>query len=320
MPSCIHSALLAISLATRSLRMRASSQDAEGAKDTYGLGEGKPIRDELIRWFRRQESYVLDRLRGERHYRDLLPGDVGDVPDVIPNVTGFTRDMTQAFTPVITGIWDESGKNFLAKIDFDPDEWQVSNPNTRQKIHDATFAFCHETNATTSRFLAVAIEQLKQELAVGIVDKGEGPRELTKRVQAIFDQAETWRARRIAVTENSRARHAAEEVSAEQSGVVAGWEWLVSTGACPLCHFIANEVKSVRLGQDFAVVGKSADYSRIRTPPAHPHCTCSMIAVLTPEYGGPADHQWGKTATQPDTTDYEEGGKAYQPGYQGAKT
>jgi len=312
------SALLALALSFRTLRGHGQSQDTEGAHDTYGLGDGKPIRDELIRWFRRQESYVLDRLRGERGFRDLLPGDLGDVPELIPNVNGFTRDMTQAITPILSGIWDKAGQNFFATIDFDPNEWRVSNPHTRQKIHDAAFAFCDETNATTSRFLAVALEQLKQELIAGIVEKGEGPRELTKRVQKIFDQAETWRARRIAVTENSRARHSAEETAAQQSGVVAGWEWLVSSGACPLCHYIANEVKSVRLGQDFAVVGNNPTYSRIRTPPAHPHCTCSMTAVLLPDYGGPEHHTYGTTANQPDTTDYEEGGKAYQPDYQGA--
>ena len=85
--------------------------------------------------------------------------------------------------------------------------------------------------------------------------------------------------------------------------MVAGFEWLLSGGACALCYHIAETVKQVPLGQNFAVIGHNEHYKNIRTPPLHPGCRCSQLAILTPEYGGPAEPKWGKTAVQPKVED-----------------
>ena len=66
-----------------------------------------------------------------------------------------------------------------------------------------------------------------------------------------------------------------------------------------MCYHIAETVKQVPLGQNFAVIGHNEHYKNIRTPPLHPGCRCSQLAILTPEYGGPENPQWGKTAVQP---------------------
>jgi SPP1 gp7 family putative phage head morphogenesis protein len=165
-------------------------------------------------------------------------------------------------------------------------------------IRDASLEFCKATNETTSLNLAEALKRTRQELVEGIVQRGESLERLTKRVQTIFDSAETWRARRIAATESSRAVHSAQEEAAKQSGVVAGWEWLLSDDACPLCHTVARRAKQVRLGQAFAVVGDHPVYSEIRFPPLHPSCQCTVIEVLKPEYGGPENPQWAETLQQ----------------------
>lgn len=138
-----------------------------------------------------------------------------------------------------------------------------------------------------------------------MVHEGDGLRELTKRVNSVFDQAERWRAERIAATEASRAVHAAQWQSEVESGVVAGHEWLASGDACPICQVIAQKAKRVQLGQRFAVVGDHPTYQDIRHPPAHPGCQCAMVAILTPEFGGPAQVDWKAPLIQPKPGDWD---------------
>jgi hypothetical protein len=218
---------------------------------------------------------------------------------VFPDLANYNDPMASAMTPIISAYWDEAGQTQRERIGLDPDAWQVTDPNTRGMIERAAFDFCEATNATTSRALGDALAALRREMIEGIVAQGDTPIELTRRVQSVFDAAEEWRAWRIAVTEASRAVHSAELESARQSGVVAGFEWLISGDACPLCQKVAAEAPRVRLGEAFAVVGDHPTYSTVRHPPLHPGCQCSVTEVLTPEYGGPADPQWASTLIQP---------------------
>ena len=289
----LRAAVMAMALVSRHL-VRAKEED------TFKLGDGLPIRAELIKWFRSQRQRAIEHL----HH---LPGKRADGPtELPPNLPGFEGDtpgMVEDMTPIISAVWDKAGKRFRSNIGLDPDAWKVINPHVRGKIQNATMAFCQETNATTSKLLNQALADLRAELATGIVDEGESLIELTKRVQKVFENAETWRARRIAATENSRARHEAELEAAIESEVVAGFEWLLSGGACALCYHISETVKQVPLGQNFAVIGHNEHYKNIRTPPLHPGCRCSQLAILTPEYGGPTDPKWGETAVQPKVED-----------------
>jgi hypothetical protein len=211
--------------------------------------------------------------------------------------------MASAMTPILSQYWDQGGKAVRERIGLDPDQWQVTDPNLKAKIETASLAFCQTTNQTTSLKLDVALAKLRAELVAGLVDAGDSIPQLTKRVQSVFDQATKSRARMIAATEAARAVHAAQEQSAIDSGVVVGMEWLVSGDACPLCLQIAAEVRAVPLGTRFAEVGNNPSYKDVRHPPAHPHCQCSIVEVLRPEFGGPADPKWGTPLIQPDPPD-----------------
>jgi hypothetical protein len=208
--------------------------------------------------------------------------------------------MASAMTPILSQYWDQGGKAVRERIGLDPDQWQVTDPNLKAKIEQASLAFCQATNQTTSLKLDAALAKLRAELVAGLVDGGDSIPQLTKRVQSVFDQATKSRARMIAASEAARAVHAAQEQSAIDSGVVVGMEWLVSGDACPLCLQIAAEVRMVPLGTRFAEVGNNPSYKDVRHPPAHPHCQCAMVEVLRPEFGGPAQPQWGTPLIQPD--------------------
>ena len=265
----------------------------------FKLPSGEPIRAGLLGFFRKQLKFLLGTINTI---------GAGHLPDTFPDLYHYDSPMRWHMTPILSAYWDQAGKTTMERLGVDPDAWKVTNPHTQQMIGQAAFDFCHETNATTSQQLNDALGQLRKELIEGIVEKGETLRELTKRVEKVFDAAETWRALRIAKTESARAVHAAQEQAAIDSGVVAGFKWLLSSEACPLCYHIADEVNQVPIGQAFAEVGKNPTYRAVRYPPAHPHCGCAMTEILTAEYGGPQNPKWGSTSVDPqlDHTDDEE--------------
>jgi hypothetical protein len=284
-------------MSTASVKIDRSSAE----KNTFGLPTGEPIRRELVRVFRRQRARLLEQLEPKRK------DDLGGLPPMMPAL-----DMpSEPFTPLLSTYWDRSGQSFYAKLGLDPNAWRVTNPHIALKIQHATLSFCASTNATTSKALAKALADTRSALHAGVVTRGESVPTLTKKVNAIFDAAETWRARRIAQTEASRAVHAGQEQAGRESGLVTGWEWLLSGDACPLCQTIARRAKYVQLGQPFAVIGENRSYASVQFPPGHPHCNCTMVEVLS---GGPQP-SWAATLVQPkpEAQDYPGGKLPGQP-------
>ena len=253
----------------------------------------------MVRWFREQQKAVMG----------TIEVDSAGLPDHFPVLASYDDPMSRAMTPIIAPYWQESGEKTLDRLEaatgLDLGDWTVVNPHLRSMIEQATLKFCRSTNETTSRDLRTALDDLRQSLIEGLVEKGEAPRELAKRVKEIFDGCKTWKAHQIAVTEASRAVHAAQEQAAIESGVVAGFEWILSDDACPMCQAQYTQCRRVRLGQPFAHTGGDPDYSTVRFPPLHPNDQCSVIEILLPEYGGPADPEWGETLSFPEAEEKE---------------
>jgi hypothetical protein len=268
-------------------------------RNTYKLPKGEAIRRELVKVFREQRRAIIAAVKGQKGFKADRDEGFGIGGGVVPAIDWDALilgplKMAERFVPLLSTIWDAAGMSLLARVGEDPERWDVEDPNLQRQISEAALAFCEETNATTTQQLDEALAATRRELAIA------GPVEdLTKRINAIFDGAETWRARRIATSEAARAYHAAELESAIESEVVAGFEWLLSGDACPLCLTVARRCPRVPLGQKFAVVGDHPVYAEIRFPPLHPQCQCSVKEILLPEYGGPRDVQWGQTLTQP---------------------
>lgn len=258
--------------------------------NTYGLPEGEPIIKELKRWFRRQKKAVME----------AIPKS-GPLPMHLPMLASreWVDPMAAAMVPLLARYWNESYQEGKTRLSRER-SIVVVNPHLRAQIEKQSFNFCQATNQTTSEKLEVALDKLKHEFVQGLVKKGETLLELTQRVRSVFTELTESRAARIAITETSRAVHSAQILAAQESGVVAGFEWLISVDACPLCQMIATEVKQVRIGQRFAVIGNHPEYSNIEAPPAHVNCRCSLIEVLLPEYGGPTDVEWGLTIFHPE--------------------
>lgn len=146
-------------------------------------------------------------------------------------------------------------------------------------------------------------EQLRGELSDG-VGKGEGIPQLKARVEKVFDDAQGYRAERIARTEVIRATNFATEEAYKQSEVVEAKEWLTSKDErlCPFCA--PQDGKIIGLSETFfdkgdvvsgvTEEGKSVSLtigvSNVSSPPLHPNCRCTLIPVLIKEKAQEVPH------------------------------
>jgi hypothetical protein len=257
----------------------------------HNLPLGGKLYPPIKRSFDAQARLVVDRLNAGRKSTFFTPAEL-----LGPNDPQL-RDELPRIIPVISGIWDKSGKRLYGEIGFDPERWRVTSEYLRSAIQDSAMQFAESTQATFREDLALTCEQIRQEIRDDIeasrLREGESLSQLTKRVAKYFTETNRWRARRIAQTEATRAHHLARERSAiETGGVVQGWEWVTTSQSCPLCDAVARDVNNptgkrrIRIGMPFAIRGTNPVYSTKRFPPLHPACRCTVRAVLDPIYSG----------------------------------
>lgn len=231
-----------------------------------------PMAEALQRFFRHQRKALLSKVKllDEAQTKALPMQGWFDLED-------WTKEMAAVMRPIVALYYDDSAKATTSRIGASPDLLKVVQPNLDKALEKATLLFCKETNEATSQELGEAIKSLRQSLAEGL-EAGEVQNQLMARVGEIFESAETMRSYRIAVTEASRAQHSAQEITAQESGLVQGKKWLCNEMACPKCLPLNGKV--VPLGSNFATDESQGAYSNISTPPRHPHCMCTMTEVI----------------------------------------
>lgn len=215
-----------------------------------------------------------------------IPPDFAALPADFGRLDDWDARVAQPMTPVLSMYWDEAGAAVRERMGLDPDAWQVTDPNLRAAIEGQALDFAASTNRTTSDSIEAARAKVRDALTEGLIENGEAIPQLTKRIQAIYRDLSDRRANLIAVTEASRAVHAASLMSARASGVATRKKWLLSANACPKCHEIAGRVNAEGIGLDesFATIGTNPTYMNISMPPAHPRCRCTATFVVDPKY------------------------------------
>lgn len=156
-------------------------------------------------------------------------------------------------------------------LDF---SFDLFNPRVLDAVDRATYAFCRETTETATGDLATALDELREQMRLGL-PQGEAVESLARRVRSIF--ADPMRAFRIATTEGSRAIHGGQMMAAEEAGVEEH-TWLASSDACDKCLDLDD--KTVKIGQPFYVDPKGGHYAIILHPPLHPSCFCTTTEEL----------------------------------------
>ena len=179
--------------------------------------------------------------------------------------------------PVVELQVAAEGRAVLARVGASDVVFSVRDPNVSKAIDSLVLKFGKRTNATTSKALGKALTDLRAEIRAGL-EAGEAITQLTKRGEKVFDHASTFRAKRIAMTESSRAVHLGQQLGAEKSGVVVGKAWVARTDGCPAC--MALHGRQIRRDETFEHHAEPGPYSETPFPPAHPNCRCDMIEVI----------------------------------------
>lgn len=248
------------------------------------LPDGASIAGVLRNAFEQQRKFVLDALSAyakgltdaatkDESGKPIPPVDDDGLPTRFIPLNKWDESIAHEVKPLIELIAKNEGEKVLTRLGASPDVFAVFEKNIPAAAQELTLKFCKATNATTSMQLDDALATLRQEIGEGVVE-GDSVKELTTRVNAIFDQATNERAATIAKTEASRATHNGELIGARDSGVVSGKGWLASADACDVCLGYAAK-GFIPLDATFAEVG--GEYGSIDGPPSHPKCECSLI-------------------------------------------
>src|SRR5574343_868793 len=98
--------------------------------NTYRLPQGEAIRRLLRVMFAEQRRRVLAAIqsRGRKDQAEIMPAFDFDPPLRLGQL-----DFSERFTPLISAIWDDAGRNFLARSEGDADEWRATAPNIPDK-------------------------------------------------------------------------------------------------------------------------------------------------------------------------------------------
>ena len=244
------------------------------------LPRGSALAKSLRQQFKRQEVAALKRFKAITKAWTPPPELFDDM-----NWKAFDEEMAAASAGHLAGYAtqgvDDLKRKLIARFPGEYDTWTVPPAQIQRAMDEAAFRFSTETNATTRLKLNEAMAKMRQDLAAGIVSTETSAADLTARVKGVFQDAETWRAQRIAVTESNRAIHEGQRIAAIDSGVVIGFKWLLSADACPICLDIEASQPVVDMKSPFAVQSDGV-YGIVMHPPAHPNCLLGETPVLAP--------------------------------------
>lgn len=250
---------------------------------------GKKIAKVLKKYFKVQRNQILDRVKNLKSLSEFQTKSLTDdyrrewyewadtkAWNIKVDLSNWSEPMAKELLPLVMMTGQEGILKTVERLGNPEGLAPVVEPKLKEALQKATLQFCEDTNATTSMQLEAAITKLREKLGDAI-EQGQQRNELAKTVQEVFDFADRDRALRIAVTEESRARHCAADIAAKESGLVKGTKWLISSMPCELCEPLAD--KEVPLGEPFAVDGKGP-YAKTYFPPRHPNCQCTVVEVL----------------------------------------
>lgn len=262
------------------------------------LPTGRELKRMLERFLRSLAADLLKHLKALYGRRQKLPPSDGWWQEPIDlKALGYADEMAKSVGPAISVQYEAGAREALTRIGATNAEelWSITLPQAREAAEHAAMALSDSTLATISGDLNSAMDQLRRQIAEGVVGRENTVRELTRRVRGVV--GDPYRAERIAVTESSRALHAGQKIAAKASGNVVGFRWLLSGDACPICQDIASDnPDGISLDGAFGNDGKGGAYSSIEHPPAHPNCLLGETSILVAgarkgfvgSYDGPA--------------------------------
>ena len=245
----------------------------------------------LQKYYRRQEAEILKNfdedaaelvkgvVNGKRYH---TKADAGDFISSWFDVEKWRNELSKVEEPFIRFTMFAGGSKALKKL-RDDYTFDTLNPKVMNALEKHRFGSITGITDTMSK-------RLCKSLAEGLAAK-ETSKELRSRIQNLYDDVAAYDAVRIARTETIWAWNEGAVQGYIQSGVVTYKKW-VSSGddrTCEFCPLMDGKVVGVE-GNYFdkggvPLTGKEGGslpfvYEDVGHPPLHPHCRCSIIAVV----------------------------------------
>jgi len=153
-------------------------------------------------------------------------------------------------------------------------DWALVNPHALRWAREYAGELIKEITPTIRKSLGEAIANW--------IEAGEPLPKLTKRVEAIFEDAE--RAELIATTEATNTFTAANRLVWKESGVVDEYEWRTARDetVCPMCKPLHKQRRSAKEESTYVVPSGKFEGKEIDGPgsSAHPRCRCWEAPVV----------------------------------------
>jgi SPP1 gp7 family putative phage head morphogenesis protein len=191
-----------------------------------------------------------------------------DVPKGFPHLDLDTEVQVTADTlrPAIKKIIIKQSKPAYQIIGIDRELSAAAAPVANylsKKVFRLSKDITEETNSLLGRALADGVSQ------------GESIPQLRKRVQELFTGMESYRGDRIARTETARASTFASQTAWEESGLVAGKEWLTAIDERTHEGCLAMNGVIVPLEGTF-----KTEEGPLQSPPMHVNCRCDTAPII----------------------------------------
>jgi hypothetical protein len=202
-----------------------------------------------------------------------------------------------------TAHLDPEAKRFIVSIDGeieaaglrarvstrqkDAGEWDIRNTSIYDQINRHVIKLAESTvadiKAETIEEARRVVSDIQQEVLAG-QQSGENMQKRIRRIEQFFSETSRWKARRIAVTEASRAANWGYLAATADADWIVGYEWLLSANACAQCKavgLVGGRPRRVKKGSPFGT-GMSRDefYATIMAPPLHPGCLCTLTGII----------------------------------------
>lgn len=152
--------------------------------------------------------------------------------------------------------------------------------STTQLAADITNEFTEKLNKVTERRLRLELTKAQAE--------GVSIDELTRRIEDRISGWDQFRSRMVARTESNRVANRAA-VESYKAANITKKQWLASGDACVYCADLNGSIVEVTAdfvgdGESFQPEGAGTPLNlgmgSVGHPPAHPHCRCTVVAVL----------------------------------------
>lgn len=247
-----------------------------------------------------RESLMLNQVKYEKKYRAALKSLLETQrKEVINNLEphgakqkdlkSFLFDVSAAvgafklkLIPILESLYLSAGELALRFAGDETSTYEIRDAQ-RAYIAENLQRMANDVNNDT-------IDLLTNTLTEGI-QAGESLSKLAKRVNTVYEQAQGYRAERIARTETLKASNQATNFAYGQTGYVKAKKWYTNPGSCPICD--AMDGRTVNLEESYAEVGSSVEYvdangdtknyqvmyETVAAPPLHPNCRCTIVPV-----------------------------------------